>query len=201
MAGGGEGILVSYLSKNKEYQGRSIAEIAKIMKKDDLDTIFDLLIDENGFGGGIYFLMSEENVKKKMRLPWVSFCTDEDAYKPTGLMSKRNPHPRAYGTFPRVLGKFVREEGVMSLEEAVRKMSAFPADRLGLNDRGRIKKDLAADIVIFEPKTVIDKATYTNPHQFPKGINYVIVNGKIVVKEGQHTGAKPGRALFKERDK
>jgi N-acyl-D-amino-acid deacylase len=201
MAGGGEGILVSYLSKNKEYQGKSIAEIAKIMKKDDIDAIFDLLIDENGFGGGIYFLMSEENIEKKMKLPWVCFCTDEDAYKLTGLMSKRNPHPRAYGTFPRVLGKYVREKGIITLEDAVRKMSALPADRLGLTDRGRIKKDLAADIVIFNPETVIDKATYTQPHQFPEGITYVIVNGKIVVKDGIHTGTKPGKALFKKRKK
>jgi len=200
MAGGGEGILVSYLSKKKEYQGKSIADIARIENKDELDTIFDLLIEENGFGGGIYFLMSEENVKKKLQLPWVSFCTDEDAYKLTGLMSKRNPHPRAYGTFPRILGKYVREEGVVSLEEAIRKMSTLPADRLGLKDRGRIKKDLAADIVIFDPKTVIDKATYTKPHQFPEGINYVIVNGKIVVKDGVHTGAKPGKALFKSKE-
>jgi N-acyl-D-amino-acid deacylase len=200
MAGGGEGILVSYLAKNKEFQGKSIANIAGILKKDELETIFDLLIKEDGFGGGIYFLMSEENVKKKMRLPWVSFCTDEDAYKLTGLMSKRNPHPRAYGTFPRILGKYVREENVLSWEEAIRKMSALPADRLGLSDRGRIKKDLAADIVIFDPETVIDKATYTQPHQFPEGINYVIVNGKIVVKDGVHTGAKPGKALFKKVD-
>jgi N-acyl-D-amino-acid deacylase len=200
MAGGGEGILVSYLAKNKEFQGKSIANIAGILKKDELETIFDLLIKEDGFGGGIYFLMSEENVKKKMRLPWVSFCTDEDAYKLTGLMSKRNPHPRAYGTFPRILGKYVREENVLSWEEAIRKMSALPADRLGLSDRGRIKKDLAADIVIFDPGTVIDKATYTQPHQFPEGINYVIVNGKIVVKDGVHTGAKPGKALFKKVD-
>jgi N-acyl-D-amino-acid deacylase len=199
MAGGGEGILVSYLSINKEYQGKSIANIAKMMKKDEIDAIFDLLIDENGFGGGIYFLMSEENVKKKMEIPWVSFCTDEDAYKLTGLMSKRNPHPRAYGTFPRVLGKYVREESVITLEEAIRKMSALPADRLGLKNRGRIKEDLAADIVIFNPNTVIDKATYTEPHQFPEGINYVIVNGKIVVKDGIHTGAKPGKALFKSK--
>jgi N-acyl-D-amino-acid deacylase len=197
MAGGGEGILVSYLSKNKEYQGKSIATIAKMMRKDEIETIFDLLIDENGFGGGIYFLMSEENVKKKMKLPWVSFCTDEDAYKLTGLMSKRNPHPRAYGTFPRVLGKYVREEGVITIEDAIRKMSALPADRLGLKDRGRIKENLAADIVIFNPETVSDKATYTKPHQFPEGINYVIVNGKIVVRDGVHTGAKPGKALFK----
>jgi N-acyl-D-amino-acid deacylase len=197
MAGGGKGILVSYLAKNKEFQGKSIAKIASIVNKDELDTIFDLLIDENGFGGGIYFLMSEDNVMKKLQLPWVSFCTDEDAYKLTGLMSKRNPHPRAYGTFPRILGKYVREEGVIALEEAIRKMSGLPADRLGLKDRGRIGKGLAADIVVFNPKTVIDKATYTEPHQFPEGIHYVIVNGKIVVKDGVHTGAKPGKALFK----
>ncbi len=198
MAGGGERILVSYLAKNKEYQGKSIAEIARILNKDEIETIFDLLIEENGFGGGIYFFMSEENVKKKIRLPWVSFCTDEDAYKPTGLMSERNPHPRAYGTFPRILGKYVRDEGILPLEEAIRKMSALPADRLGLKDRGRIKKDLAADIVIFDPKIVIDKATYSDPHQFPEGIHYVIVNGKVVVKDGVHTGAKPGKALFKK---
>ena len=197
MAGGGKGILVSYLAKNKEFQGKSIAEIAGNLNKDEIETIFDLLIEENGFGGGIYFLMSEENVKKKIQLPWVSFCTDEDAYKLTGLMSKRNPHPRAYGTFPRILGKYVREESVLSWEEAIRKMSSLPADRLGLKDRGRLKKDLAADIVIFNPETVFDKATYTKPHQFPVGINYVIVNGKIVVQDGVHTGAKPGKALFK----
>ncbi len=200
MAGGGEGIQVSYLAKNKEYQGKSIAEIASILNKDEIETIFDLLIEENGFGGGIYFFMSEENVKKKIRLPWVSFCTDEDAYKPTGLMSERNPHPRAYGTFPRILGKYVRDEGILLLEEAIRKMSALPADRLGLRDRGRIKEDLAADIVIFDQKIVIDKATYSDPHQFPEGINYVIVNGKVVVKDGVHTGAKPGIALFKKRN-
>jgi N-acyl-D-amino-acid deacylase len=144
--------------------------------------------------------MSEENVKKKIRLPWVSFCTDEDAYKPTGLMSERNPHPRAYGTFPRILGKYVRDEGILPLEEAIRKMSALPADRLGLRDRGRIEKNLAADIVIFDPKIVIDKATYSDPHQFPEGINYVIVNGKVVVKDGVHTGVKPGIALFKKHN-
>jgi len=200
MAGGGEGILISYLAKNKEFQGKSIADIAEILNKDEVDAILDLLIDENGFGGGIYFLMSEDNITKKIKLPWVSFCTDEDAYKPTGLMSQRNPHPRAYGTFPRILGKYVREEGVLSLEEAIRKMSALPAERLGLKNRGRLEKGFAADIVIFNPQTVIDKATYIEPHQFPVGINYVIVNGKTVVKDGAHTGAKPGKALFKSRN-
>ncbi len=198
MAGGGSGILVSYLSeKNKELQGLSIAEIARIKNKDEISIIFDLLIEEGGFGGGIYFLMSEDNVRKKMQLPWVSFCTDEDAYRPTGLMSQRNPHPRAYGTFPRILGKYVREERILFVQEAIRKMTSLPAARLGLIDRGLLKKGMAADIVVFDPDNVIDKATYTEPHQYPEGINYVIVNGTIVVNDGKHTGAKPGRALFR----
>jgi N-acyl-D-amino-acid deacylase len=198
MAGGGKGILVSYLSeKNKSLQGKSIAEIARLKNTDEISTIFDLLIEEQGYGGGIYFLMSEENVKKKIQLPWVSFCTDEDAYRPEGLMGKRNPHPRAYGTFPRILGKYVREEKVISLSDAIRKMTSLPAARLGLSDRGRLKKGMAADIVIFDPDKVDDMATYIQPHQYPVGINYVIVNGRIVVQQGQHTGVKPGIALFK----
>ncbi len=141
--------------------------------------------------------MPEENVVQKMQLPWVSFCTDEDAYKPVGLMSKRHPHPRAYGTFPRILGKYVREEKVISLEDAIRKMTSLPAARLGLKKRGLIKEGFAADLVMFDPKKIIDKATYTNPHQFPEGIEYVIVNGEIVVRKGKHTGIKPGKSLFK----
>lgn len=199
MAGGGKNILISYLSdKNKSYQGKTIAEVAAVRNQDEISTIFDLLIEENAFGGGIYFLMSEENIRKKLDLPWVSFCTDEDAYRPTGLMSERNPHPRAYGTFPRILGKYVREEKVLSLQEAIRKMTSLPAARLDLENRGLIQKGMAADIVIFDPETVIDRATYVSPHQFPEGINYVIVNGEIVVKEATHTGAKPGKALFKK---
>ncbi len=199
MAGGGKGILVSYLSeKNKSLQGKSIEEIAKIKKKDEISVIFDLLVEEEGYGGGIYFLMSEENVSKKLQLPWVSFCTDEDAYRPEGLMGKRNPHPRAYGTFPRILGKYVRDENVISLSEAIRKMTSLPAARLGLLDRGILKRGMAADIVIFDPQKVKDMATYVQPHQYPQGINYVIVNGKMVVEQGQHTGAKPGKALLKD---
>ena len=200
MAAGGENILVSYLSeKNKSLQGKSIAEIARIKNKDEIDTIFDLLVEEAGYGGGIYFLMSEDNVKKKIQLPWVSFCTDEDAYRPEGLMGKRNPHPRAYGTFPRILGKYVREEKVISIQEAIRKMSSLPAARLGLHDRGLLKKGMAADIVVFDPVRVKDQATYLNPHQYPKGIHHVLVNGIPVVKDGEHTGALPGKALKKPR--
>ncbi len=200
MAGGGANIQVSYLSSDRKVlQGKRISEIAETQGKDELETVFDLLIAENGGGGGIYFIMSEENVKKKMRLPWVSFCTDEDAYKPEGLMASRNPHPRAYGTFPRILGHYVREENILSLEEAVRKMTSLPAARLGLHDRGVIKKGMIADLVIFDPKTILDRATYTNPHQFPQGIPYVLVNGKIVISQGKHTGVKPGKALFKKK--
>jgi N-acyl-D-amino-acid deacylase len=198
MAGGGKNIMVSYLSeKNKDLQGKTIAEIASLQNKDEIDTILDLLIEESGGGGGIYFLMPEENVIKKMQLPWIMFCTDEDAYKPVGLMSKRNPHPRAYGTFPRILGKYVREQNIISLEEAIKKMTSMPAEKLGLKDRGLIKKGFAADINIFDPDQIIDKATYTDPHQFPEGMHYVIVNGVVVVANGKHSGAQPGKALFK----
>jgi len=198
MADGGENILVSYLSeKNKDMQGKTIAEIATLRNLDEIDTIFELLIEESGGGGGIYFLMPEENVIKKMQLPWVSFCTDEDAYRPVGLMSKRNPHPRAYGTYPRILGKYIREQNVITLKEAIRKMTSLPAEKLGLKNRGLIKQGYAADINIFDSDKIIDKATYTEPHQFPEGIHYVIVNGIMVVTNGKHTGAQPGKALFK----
>ncbi len=198
LAGGGANILISYLLPQfRQYQGMTLKEYARTLQKDELDALFDLLIREKGFGGGIYFLMSEENVIKKMQLPWVSFCTDEDAYRPTGLMSKRHPHPRAYGTFPRVLSKYVREEKVLTLEQAIYKMSGLPAMVLGLKDRGLIKEGYAADIVIFNPDSIKDKATYLQPHQFPEGIQLVMVNGKIVVKDGKVTGEKPGQALVK----
>jgi len=133
-----------------------------------------------------------------MSLPWISFCTDEDAYKTEGLMSKRNPHPRAYGTFPRILGKYVRQDKTLSMEEAIRKMTALPAERVGLSHRGYIREGYAADLVVFDPDSVIDKATYTQPHQYPEGIIHVIVNGKLVVENAKHTSQKPGLALFRK---
>ena len=142
-------------------------------------------------------MMSDENIIKKMKLPWVSFCTDEDSYKTSGLMSERNPHPRAYGTFPRILGKYVREEKVLSLPEAIRKMTSLPASNLGLKDRGLIREGMAADLVIFDAEKIIDKADYSNPHQYPEGLLHVIVNGQPVILDGEHTGNKPGKALFR----
>ena len=199
LSGGGKNILFSYLSpQNQKYQGWTLAEYAQRQKKDEPDALMDLLISEQGGGGGIYFLMSEANIRKKMRLPFVSFCTDEDAYRPTGLMSQRHPHPRAYGTFPRVLGKYVRDEKVISLEEAVRKASALPATVLGLNNRGLLKPGYAADLVIFNTDSIADQATYLKPHQYPTGIRIVMVNGEAVVKNCKLTGALPGKALFKK---
>jgi N-acyl-D-amino-acid deacylase len=198
MAGGGAGILISSLSAaNQHYQGKTIVRVAQERGKDEIAAVFDLLESENGGGGGIYFLMSEANVRIKMSLPWVIFCTDEHAYRPQGLMGQRNPHPRAYGTFPRILGRYVREEQVLSLEDAIRRMSGLVAQRLGIVDRGILKQGMAADIVIFNPQTVIDRAEYIEPHQFPEGIEYVIVNGEIVVAKGRPTGAKPGKAIFR----
>ncbi len=198
LSGGGSGILFSYLSpQNKQFQGMRLSEYAQKVNKDEIDALFDLLIDQKGYGGGIYFLMSEENVEKKMRVPWISFCTDEDAYRPEGLMSHSHPHPRAYGTFPRVLGHYVREKGVLTLEQAIHKMSGLPAQVLGLKDRGVLKEGMAADIVIFSPQKIKDRATYVRPHQFPEGISWVMVNGQVVVDHGKVTGVKSGRALFK----
>jgi len=198
LSSGGKNILFSYLSPwNQTYQGWTLAEYAKAMHKDEIDALMDLLISEQGTGGGIYFLMSEVNIRKKIKLPYVSFCTDEDAYQPIGLMSQRHPHPRAYGTFPRILGRYVREEKVITLEEAVRKASALPAFVLGLRNRGLVKPKYAADLVIFDAHSIGDRASYLQPHQYPSGIRFVLVNGKIVLENGQLTGALPGKALFR----
>jgi N-acyl-D-amino-acid deacylase len=198
MAGGGAGVLISYLSgAHQHYQGQTIAQVAQAMGKDEITAVFDLLESENGGGGGLYFLMSENNIRTKMSLPWVTFCTDEHAYRPQGRMAQRNPHPRAYGTFPRILGRYVREEKILSLEEAIRRMSGLAAQRLGIADRGLLRPGMAADIVVFNPETVIDRAEYIEPHQFPDGIEYVIVNGGVVMAKGRLTGAKPGKASFR----
>jgi len=143
----------------------------------------------------VYFIMAEENVKKKIALPWVSFCSDAGAPAAEGVFLLSNPHPRAYGSFVRVLGKYVREEKVISLGEAVRRLSAFPADNLGLRQRGRLEPGYFADVVVFDPATVSDNATFQEPHQYATGMIHVFVNGTQVVKDGEHTGAKPGRVV------
>lgn len=184
------------LEKNKVWEGKSVDEIAKAQNKKPVDAVFDLLKEEGGSVPAVYFLMSEADVRTAMQVPWVSIGSDGTAVRPEGILGRGKPHPRWYGTFPRVLGKYVREEKVLALEEAVKKMTSLNAEKLGLQDRGLLKPGKKADITLFDAQRVIDKATFQNPHQYPEGIEYVIVNGTVVVEKGQHSGAKPGRVLF-----
>jgi N-acyl-D-amino-acid deacylase len=143
----------------------------------------------------MYFLMSEENVKKEIAKPWIAFGSDEASQAPEGVFLKSIPHPRAYGTFARVLGKYSRDEKLLSLSEAVRRLSALPATNLGLDHRGFIQEGMFADVVVFDPATIADRATFAEPRQYAVGMKHVFVNGQQVLKDGEHTGAKPGRAL------
>ena len=140
--------------------------------------------------------MSEENVKKELAKPWISFGSDEASQAPEGPFLKSNPHPRAYGNFARVLGKYCRDEKVITLPEAIRRLSALPATNLGLDHRGFLKEGMFADVVVFDPATIADHATFEKPHQYATGVKHVFVNGDQVIKDGEHTSAKPGRALW-----
>ncbi|MEW6457420.1 MAG: D-aminoacylase [Acidobacteriota bacterium] len=196
--GGWENILIASLKqeKNKIYEGKSVSEAAKIAKKDPFEFVFDLIVEEKGSVGAIYFSMAENDVKAIMKTPWVMIDSDWSALRPDGILGEGKPHPRAYGTFPRVLGKYVREEKILTLEDAIRKMTSFPAQRFKFKDRGLIWEGMSADITVFNPETVIDKATFQNPHQYPEGIEYVIVNGILVIDKGNHTGARSGKILY-----
>src|SRR5437899_757905 len=182
--------------KLKPLTGKTLAEVAKMRGKDPIDTAMDLVAEDESRIGTIYFIMSEENVKKELRKPWISFGSDEASQAPEGPFLKSNPHPRAYGNFARVLGKYVRDEKVITLPEAVRRLSALPATNLGLDHRGFLKEGMFADVVVFDPATIADHATFEKPHQNATGVKHVFVNGVQVIKDGEHTGAKPGRALW-----
>jgi N-acyl-D-amino-acid deacylase len=182
--------------KLKPLTGKSLAEVAKMRGKDPVETIMDLLLEDRSRIDTLYFLMSEANIKKEIAKPWVSFGSDEASQAPEGAFLKSNPHPRAYGNFARLLGRYVREEKIISLEEAVKRMTSLPATNLGLDQRGFLREGMFADVVVFDPKTIIDKATFEKPHQYAVGVKHVFVNGAQVLKDGEHTGAKPGRALW-----
>src|SRR6266487_765332 len=189
-------LLVGFKSeKLKPLTGKSLAEIAKMRGKDPITTIMDLIAEDESRIGTVYFLMSEENVKKELARSWISFGSDEASQAPEGVFLKSNPHPRAYGNFARILGKYVRDEKVIPLVEAVRRLSGLPASNLGLDHRGFIQEGMFADIVIFDPATIADRATFEKPHQYAVGVKHVFVNGVQVLRDGEHTGAKPGRAL------
>jgi N-acyl-D-amino-acid deacylase len=182
--------------KLKPLTGKSLAEIAKMRGKDPIETVMDLISEDESRIDSIYFLMSEENVKKEIAKPWVSFGSDEASQAPEGNFLKSNCHPRAYGNFARVLGKYVRDEKVLTLTDAIRKLSGQPATNLGLDHRGFIQDGMFADVVVFDPATIGDRATFEKPHQYAVGMKHVLVNGVQVLNDGEHTGAKPGRALW-----
>ena len=197
-AGGPEHILlVGFKSeKLKPLTGKTLAEVAKMRGKDPIDTAMDLIAEDESRIGTIYFIISEENIRKELSKPWIAFGSDEASQAPEGVFLKSNPHPRAYGNFARVLGKYVRDEKVIPLAEAIRRLSALPATNLGLDHRGFIKEGMFADVVVFDPATIADRATFEKPHQYAVGVKHVFVNGVQVLKDGEHTGAKPGRALW-----
>lgn len=179
----------------KHLTGKSLAEIAKQRGKSAEETAMDLVIEDDSRVECVYFLMSEENVRKKIALPWVSICSDSSSLAPEGVFLKSNPHPRAYGSFARLLGKYVREEEVIPLRAAIHKLTGLPATNLGLRKRGFLQPGYFADVVIFDPGKVQDHATFEEPHQYATGVRDVLVNGKLVLRNGEHTGATPGRVV------
>ena len=194
---GPEAILIATVLNPKliDLQGHSLAEIAKARGTDPMDTLFDILVEDGARTTVAVFAMSEPDIALAAVQPWVSFCNDSEGTSPDGLLGKEFPHPRAYGTFPRVLRKYVREERRMRLEEAIRKFTSLPASRLRLNDRGVLKVDLWADIVVFDPEQITDKATFSAPKQLSVGMQWVLVNGVPVIADGVSTNALPGRVL------
>ena len=184
--------------KNKElrkYTGKTLAEVAAEREQDPRDTIIDLVIEDGSRVGTVYFLMSEENLEKQIRQPWVMFGSDAEAPAAEGSTLEGGAHPRTYGNIARLLGKYVRDEKVIAMEEAIRRLSFLPAQTLGIRERGRLAPGYFADIAIFDPKTIKDNSRFDDPHRYASGVQYVLVNGVPVVSKGEHTGATPGRAV------
>jgi dihydroorotase/N-acyl-D-amino-acid deacylase len=194
---GPEAILLCAVQNPKlvPLQGKTIAEIAKLWNKDPIDTVFDILIEDEAFTEVAMFAMSEPDVTLALQQPWVSICNDSQGTSPEGLLGKEHPHPRAYGTFPRILRKYVREEHKLTLEDAIRKFTALPADRMRIVDRGVLKAGMWADLVVFDPETIRDLATFEKPNQLSEGMRFVLVNGVPVIEEGRMTGKLPGRVV------
>jgi dihydroorotase/N-acyl-D-amino-acid deacylase len=196
-SGGASGVLIgSVVNRDLEaMQGKRLSQIAEEQGKDPLDALFDFILADHGQTGAIYFLMSEDDMRTAMKAPFVSFCTDSGARANDGPLAGAKSHPRGWGSYPRILGRYVRDEHLLTLEEAIHKMTGMPAKRVGLRDRGLLLGGSYADITIFDPKTVIDRATFEIPNQHPEGIRYVIVNGQVSVDDGRRTPALAGRAL------
>jgi len=198
IAAGPEGILLIGF-KNPDLKmltGRTLASIAAERGTPPEETAIDLVIEDGSRVGAVYFLMSEDNVRKQVTLPWVSFCSDAGSLAPEGVFLLSNVHPRSYGNFARLLGRYVRDEQLISIEEAVRRLASLPAERLRIQDRGRLEVGFFGDVVVFNPETIIDHSTFDEPHQLSEGMLYVFVNGEQVLEDGEHTGAFPGRVVY-----
>jgi len=190
-------LLVGFKSDTlKPLTGKTLAQVAKMRGEDPVETIMNLVLEDRSRVDTVYFMMSEENIRKAIVLPWVSFGSDAASMAPEAPFTKSAAHPRAYGNFARVLAKYVRDDKVLSMPEAIRKLSGLPATNLELDRRGFLKEGMFADVVVFDPRTIADRATFENPHQYATGVRQVFVNGSQVIKDGEHTGRKPGRALW-----
>ena len=192
----GKTLLVGFRSEAlKPLAGSTLAEVAATRGATREEAAMDLVVEDDSRIGVVYFSMSEENVRRKVALPWVSFCSDAGALAAEGVFLASSTHPRAYGSFARLLGRYVRDEGAVPLEEAVRRLTSLPADNLKIRDRGRLEEGRFADVVVFEPQRIADRATFAEPHQYAVGVAHVLVNGVQVVRDGEHTGALPGRVV------
>jgi len=177
----------------QEYCGLTLAEVSKKRGRTPAETIVDLVLEDDSRVHAAYFMMSEDNLRRLITLPWVGICSDEEALAPRGAFLQHSPHPRAYGSFARFLGHYVRDEGLLPLPEAIRRLTSLPAKNFGLVDRGVLRAGASADVVVFDPAQVRDLATYARPHQFAAGMRHVVINGQLALRDGSPTGARPGR--------
>lgn len=194
---GPDGILLSGFKSDalKPLTGKTLAEVAKTRGTPAEQVAMDLVIEDGSRVEAVYFLMDEENLRKKLRLPWVSFASDAGSISPEGPFLKSNPHPRTYGNFARWLGRYVRDEKIVPLEEGIRRLTSMPAENIRIKERGKLAEGFFADVVVFDPAAIQDHATFEKPHQYSTGVRHVFVNGTQVLKDGEHTGAKPGRVV------
>jgi N-acyl-D-aspartate/D-glutamate deacylase len=196
--GGWDGMLLVTLSnpKYKQFEGKRMSEVIAALKKPPIDALFDLLINNNGSVPTVYFHHSEDDMRYALKQPWVSIGSDGTAVTETGPLAAGNPHPRYFGTFPRILGRYVRDEKIITMEDAIRKMTSANAAKIHQFDRGLLRPGMAADVTVFNADTIIDHATYEKPHQYATGVEYVLVNGRVVLDRGRHNGARAGTILY-----
>ncbi len=197
MGAGPENILLVGF-KNEDLRpltGKTLQEVANEREADPAETAIDLVIEDDSRVDAVYFFMSEDNVRRKLAKPWVSFGSDAGAPAAEGVFMNTNPHPRAYGNFSRILGKYVRDEKIITMQEAIRRMTSLPAYNIGIVERGQLSEGYFADVVVFDPEKIADQATFEEPHQYATGVWHVFVNGEQVLKNGRHTGATPGRVV------